>query len=211
MAESVGIEGRWGYFDEAGQMRDMVQNHLLQILTLIAMEPPANLDADSIRDEKLKVLRSLRPIEGAKVLSCTTRGQYDEGLIDDQYVPGYLEEICICTGQISPRNSIRKALALVTIFSEWVTIFFLQKQPFLSALKILKSGFLHVFCIFFFSIFTKIEPESVQRLGFRQTFFFLEYYKVFGVQKKIVPILGKMFFMRIFAVKVLLLEIGILR
>ncbi|WP_299080767.1 glucose-6-phosphate dehydrogenase [uncultured Paraglaciecola sp.] len=92
VAESVGIEGRWGYFDEAGQMRDMVQNHLLQILTLIAMEPPANLDADSIRDEKLKVLKSLRPIDATNVTQNTVRGQYVSGFVKGQEVPGYLEE-----------------------------------------------------------------------------------------------------------------------
>jgi glucose-6-phosphate 1-dehydrogenase len=92
VAESVGIEGRWGYFDEAGQMRDMVQNHLLQILTLIAMEPPANLDADSIRDEKLKVLKSLRPIDANNVRQNTVRGQYVGGFVKGQEVPGYLDE-----------------------------------------------------------------------------------------------------------------------
>ncbi len=92
VAESVGIEGRWGYFDEAGQMRDMVQNHLLQILTLIAMEPPANLDADSIRDEKLKVLKALRPINSTNVREKTVRGQYVSGFVKGQEVPGYLEE-----------------------------------------------------------------------------------------------------------------------
>ena len=92
VAESVGIEGRWGYFDEAGQMRDMVQNHLLQILTLIAMEPPASLDADSIRDEKLKVLKALRPITTANVSQNTVRGQYTAGFVKGEEVPGYLEE-----------------------------------------------------------------------------------------------------------------------
>lgn len=92
VAESVGIEGRWGYFDEAGQMRDMVQNHLLQILTLIAMEPPADLDADSIRDEKLKVLKALRPIDHTNVHEKTVRGQYTAGFVKGQEVPGYLEE-----------------------------------------------------------------------------------------------------------------------
>jgi len=92
VAESVGIEGRWGYFDEAGQMRDMVQNHLLQILTLIAMEPPANLDADSIRDEKLKVLKALRPIDASNVRQKTVRGQYVGGFVKGQEVPGYLDE-----------------------------------------------------------------------------------------------------------------------
>lgn len=92
VAESVGIEGRWGYFDEAGQMRDMVQNHLLQILTLIAMEPPATLDADSIRDEKLKVLKALRPITPTNVRENTVRGQYIGGFVKGQEVPGYLDE-----------------------------------------------------------------------------------------------------------------------
>ena len=92
VAESVGIEGRWGYFDEAGQMRDMVQNHLLQILTLIAMEPPTTLDADSIRDEKLKVLKALRPIDASNVRENTVRGQYTSGFVKGEEVPGYLEE-----------------------------------------------------------------------------------------------------------------------
>lgn len=92
VAESVGIEGRWGYFDDAGQMRDMVQNHLLQVLSLIAMEPPATLDADSIRDEKLKVLKALRPINATNVAQKTVRGQYSAGFVDGKEVPGYLEE-----------------------------------------------------------------------------------------------------------------------
>lgn len=92
VAESVGIEGRWGYFDEAGQMRDMVQNHLLQILTLIAMEPPTSLDADSIRDEKLKVLKALRPIDSTNVRENTVRAQYSGGFVKGEEVPGYLEE-----------------------------------------------------------------------------------------------------------------------
>ncbi|MBN7821345.1 glucose-6-phosphate dehydrogenase [Bowmanella yangjiangensis] len=92
VAESVGIEGRWGYFDEAGQMRDMVQNHLLQILTLIAMEPPTTLDADSIRDEKLKVLKALRPINSGNISEKTVRGQYTGGFVKGKEVPGYLDE-----------------------------------------------------------------------------------------------------------------------
>jgi glucose-6-phosphate 1-dehydrogenase len=92
VAESVGIEGRWGYFDDAGQMRDMVQNHLLQILSLVAMEPPTTLDADSIRDEKLKVLKALRPINASNVAEKTVRGQYVAGFVRGAEVPGYLEE-----------------------------------------------------------------------------------------------------------------------
>ncbi|PCI62782.1 MAG: glucose-6-phosphate dehydrogenase [Gammaproteobacteria bacterium] len=92
IAESVGIEGRWGFYDDAGQMRDMMQNHLLQILSLVAMEPPADLSADSIRDEKLKVLKALRPINRSNVKEKTVRGQYADGFLKGHAVPGYLQE-----------------------------------------------------------------------------------------------------------------------
>ncbi|RAU17047.1 glucose-6-phosphate dehydrogenase [Nitrincola tibetensis] len=92
VAEKVGIEGRWGYFDKAGQLRDMVQNHLLQLLCLVAMDPPADLSADSIRDEKVKVLKSLRPIKSEEMGHHVVRGQYTSGYINDQRVPGYLDE-----------------------------------------------------------------------------------------------------------------------
>ncbi|WP_286268731.1 glucose-6-phosphate dehydrogenase [Thalassotalea hakodatensis] len=92
VAESVGIEGRWGFYDEAGQMRDMVQNHLLQILSLLAMEPPADLSADSIRDEKLKVIKALVPISRQNVKDTTVRGQYSDGFLNGGPVPGYLNE-----------------------------------------------------------------------------------------------------------------------
>ncbi|NRA71023.1 MAG: glucose-6-phosphate dehydrogenase [Gammaproteobacteria bacterium] len=92
VAEEVGIEGRWGYFDQAGQMRDMLQNHLVQILTLVAMDPPLSLDADAIRDEKVKVLKALKPINVDNVYENTVRGQYAKGFIDGKAVPGYLEE-----------------------------------------------------------------------------------------------------------------------
>ncbi len=92
VAEEVGIEGRWGYFDRSGQLRDMVQNHLLQILTLVAIEPPTALDSDGIRDEKLKVLKALRPITRENVGEKTVRGQYVAGFIQGRPVPGYLGE-----------------------------------------------------------------------------------------------------------------------
>ncbi len=92
VAEEVGIEGRWGYFDESGQLRDMVQNHLMQILTLVAMEPPVNMDGDSIRNEKLKVLKALRPITADNASKKTVRGQYSAGFIQGKAVPGYNEE-----------------------------------------------------------------------------------------------------------------------
>lgn len=92
VAEEVGIEGRWGYFDKSGQLRDMVQNHLMQILTLVAMEPPVNMDGDSIRNEKLKVLKALRPITVDTVEEKTVRGQYRTGFIKGKSVPGYHQE-----------------------------------------------------------------------------------------------------------------------
>ncbi|MCU1721732.1 MULTISPECIES: glucose-6-phosphate dehydrogenase [unclassified Pseudomonas] len=92
VAEKVGIEGRWGYFDKAGQLRDMIQNHLLQLLCLIAMDPPSDLSADSIRDEKVKVLKALAPIGGQGLGTCVVRGQYIAGHSGDKAVPGYLEE-----------------------------------------------------------------------------------------------------------------------
>ncbi|NAW33700.1 glucose-6-phosphate dehydrogenase [Halomonas alimentaria] len=92
VAEEVGIEGRWGYFDDAGQLRDMVQNHLLQLVCLIAMDPPANLDADAIRDEKVKVLKALKPFTDDMLGRDVVRGQYTAGSIDGKAVPGYLEE-----------------------------------------------------------------------------------------------------------------------
>ncbi len=92
VAEKVGIEGRWGYFDKAGQLRDMIQNHLLQLLCLIAMDPPSDLSADSIRDEKVKVLKALAPITGEQLSQQVVRGQYVAGSSDGKAVPGYLEE-----------------------------------------------------------------------------------------------------------------------
>jgi glucose-6-phosphate 1-dehydrogenase len=92
VAEKVGIEGRWGYFDQAGQLRDMVQNHLLQLLCLVAMDPPSDLSADSIRDEKVKVLKALAPITEEQLSRYTVRGQYTAGSSDGKPVPGYLDE-----------------------------------------------------------------------------------------------------------------------
>ena len=93
VAESVGVGGRWNYYDKAGALRDMVQNHLLQLLCLTAMEPPITFDNDAVRDEKLKVLRSLSPIRGRDAASLTVRGQYRAGAIKGRPVPGYLEEL----------------------------------------------------------------------------------------------------------------------
>ena len=88
MAETLGLEGRAKYFDAAGVIRDVIQNHLLQVLTLVAMEPPVRLEADSIRDEKVKVLRSIYPV----TRSAVRRGRYTEGVVDGDPVVGYFDE-----------------------------------------------------------------------------------------------------------------------
>jgi glucose-6-phosphate 1-dehydrogenase len=92
VAETLGVEMRGPFYDQTGALRDMVQNHLLQLLCIIAMEPPATSDADAMRDEKLKVLRALRPITGNDVLLKTVRGQYKAGAAAGLPVPGYAEE-----------------------------------------------------------------------------------------------------------------------
>ena len=92
VAETVGIEGRWGYYDGVGALRDMVQSHVLQLLCLVAMEPPAGFTPSAVRNEKVKVLWSLRPMTRESVLTHTVRGQYAAGFSGGKPVPGYLEE-----------------------------------------------------------------------------------------------------------------------
>src|SRR5689334_5754122 len=92
VAETIGVEGRFGYYNEYGATRDMVQNHLLQLLCLIAMEPPGHLRPEAVRGEKVKVLRSLRPIQDSELSRLTVRGQYTRGVADGNSVPGYIEE-----------------------------------------------------------------------------------------------------------------------
>lgn len=92
VAESVGVGSRAGFYDGIGAMRDMVQNHLLQLLCIVAMEPPVSLHPDAVRDEKLKVLRSLRPMSMESIARDTVRGQYVAGAVDGESVKGYLEE-----------------------------------------------------------------------------------------------------------------------
>ncbi|MEM8686629.1 MAG: glucose-6-phosphate dehydrogenase [Pseudomonadota bacterium] len=93
VAESLGVGSRGGYYDHAGALRDMVQNHLIQLICLTAMEPPSEFEADAVRDEKLKILRALRPIDEASIEAVTVRGQYKSGAVDGKAVPGYVEEI----------------------------------------------------------------------------------------------------------------------
>jgi len=92
VAESIGIGTRGNYYDKAGALRDMVQNHLLQLLCLVAMEPPKIFEANAVRDEKLKVLRSLRPLNSEDIKSKLVFGQYRSGAVEGQPVSGYLEE-----------------------------------------------------------------------------------------------------------------------
>ncbi|HUF42846.1 MAG TPA: glucose-6-phosphate dehydrogenase [Verrucomicrobiae bacterium] len=91
-AESVGVENRGGYYEEAGVVRDMFQNHLLQLLSLTAMEPAVSFNAEEVRDEKGKILRAVRPIAPEEVSTAAVRGQYSAGRIDGKSVPGYREE-----------------------------------------------------------------------------------------------------------------------
>lgn len=91
IAESLGVEGRGGFYDQTGALRDMVQNHLLQLLVILAMEPPVSIDPDAVRDEKIKVLRALKPLEGIDAIENSVRGQYKAGAYADGAVPGYLD------------------------------------------------------------------------------------------------------------------------
>ncbi|MDI2090747.1 glucose-6-phosphate dehydrogenase [Commensalibacter oyaizuii] len=92
-AETVGVGSRGGYYDGAGALRDMVQNHLLQVLCMVAMDPPISLNADDLRNEKLKVLRSLKPMTDEDIRTNTVRGQYQEGNKNGEKIPSYLEDL----------------------------------------------------------------------------------------------------------------------
>jgi glucose-6-phosphate 1-dehydrogenase (EC 1.1.1.49) len=92
-AETVGLEGRGGYYDGSGALRDMIQNHLLQVLTVVAMERPSSLDADALRDEKVRVLTSLKPLDPNNLGANVARGQYIRGTAGGQPVPAYREEL----------------------------------------------------------------------------------------------------------------------
>jgi glucose-6-phosphate 1-dehydrogenase len=101
VAETIGVEDRGAYFEEAGALRDMVQNHLLQLLCLIAMEPPVTFDAEPVREEKNKVLRAIRPIERGRVDEVVVRGQYRPGFIQSRPVAGYRQEKGVAPGSIT--------------------------------------------------------------------------------------------------------------
>lgn len=101
VAEEVGIDGRADYYDKAGALRDMLQNHLMQLLALVAMEPPPALEADALRDEKVKVLRSIRPISKRSVHAHAFRAQYKAGIVHGVQVPGYQDEPGVEQGSVT--------------------------------------------------------------------------------------------------------------
>jgi glucose-6-phosphate 1-dehydrogenase len=114
VAEDLGVERRADFYDQTGALRDMVQNHLLQLLCIIAMEPPATNDPDAMRDEKLKVLHSLRPLVGRDVLAKAIRGQYKAGAAKGQPVVGYLQE-----KNVPPNSTTETFVALKVEIDSW--------------------------------------------------------------------------------------------
>jgi len=113
ICETVGLEGRAGFYNDAGALRDMVQNHLLQLLCLIAMEPPNSLNGDSIRTEKIKVLKSLQMIRSDQVKQHTVRGQYVTGESENKLVLGYLEELD------KPKSFCETFVAIRAFINNW--------------------------------------------------------------------------------------------
>jgi len=111
VAETLGVEGRAGYYDTAGALRDMVQNHMLQLLCLVAMEPPTSTAADALRDEKLKVLKALKPITGDAVANLSVRGQYRAGAGEGGAVKGYLDELGDSTSKTETFVALKAEIA----------------------------------------------------------------------------------------------------
>lgn len=110
VSEELGVEGRGPYYDESGAIRDMVQNHMMQVLSLICMEPPSNFEANAVRDEKVKVLRAISPLSPDEVVERTVRGQYGPGLILGEAVPGYRQEERV------PPDSITETFVAIKLF-----------------------------------------------------------------------------------------------
>ena len=114
VAEDIGVEGRGGYYAKTGAMRDMVQNHVLQVLSIVAMEPPASLRPADIRDEKMKVLRALEPMTAANIKENTVRGRYDAGAVNGEAVKGFLEE-----AEYQDADSTETFVALKATINNW--------------------------------------------------------------------------------------------
>ena len=112
VAETLGVEGRGGYYETAGALRDIVQNHMLQLVCLVAMEPPISLVGEAVRDEKVKVLRAIRPLTAAELREATVRGQYGAGRIDGTAVPAYRDEPSVA------RDSVTETFAALRLFIE---------------------------------------------------------------------------------------------
>jgi glucose-6-phosphate 1-dehydrogenase len=113
-AEKIGVGGRGGYYDTSGTMRDMIQNHLLQVLAVVAMEPPSIFDSESIRNESVKVLQSLRPIKPSEVAENVVRGQYIETLVDDVIQKGYRQE-----KDVAPNSKTETFVAMRVFVDNW--------------------------------------------------------------------------------------------
>jgi glucose-6-phosphate 1-dehydrogenase len=114
VAEELGVELRGGYYDQSGVLRDMVQNHILSVLSLIAMEPPTSIMGDSVRNEKVKVLEAIRPMEPEEVIENTVRGQYGPGLIDGKNVAGYRTE-----PDVNPKSNTETFVAMMLKVENW--------------------------------------------------------------------------------------------
>lgn len=114
VAEEIGIGTRGAFFEEAGILRDIIQNHMMQLLALTAMEPPASLRADAIRDEKVKVIQAIRPVDLSQFSKYVVRGQYGSGFINGQAVKGYREE-----EHVNPQSSIETFAALELYIDNW--------------------------------------------------------------------------------------------
>lgn len=114
VSESLGVGGRGGYYEEAGALRDMVQNHLLQVMSLIAMEPPVSLDAEPIRDEKVKLLKSIRQLTPEAVEKQVVRGQYFAGTVNGKAVPGYRQE-----PKVKPDSNTETFVAAKLFVDNW--------------------------------------------------------------------------------------------
>jgi glucose-6-phosphate 1-dehydrogenase len=114
VSEQLGVGQRGGYYEEAGALRDMVQNHLLQVLSLIAMEPPVSLDAEPIRDEKVKLLKTIRPVKPNDGDGQVVRGQYFAGVVQGQLRPGYRQE-----PKVKPDSNVETYVALKLFIDNW--------------------------------------------------------------------------------------------
>jgi glucose-6-phosphate 1-dehydrogenase len=114
VAEELGVEQRGDYYDQAGALRDMVPNHIFQLITLMSMEPPISFDADEVHDEQTKILRAIQPFTPSQVLSHAVRGQYREGTIDGKPVPGYRSE-----PKVAGESSTDTFVALSLCIDNW--------------------------------------------------------------------------------------------